>query len=266
MSEAALVDSVPSGPRRRPRKLLLGLLLPVALLAIWELSGWLELVDPRLLPPPGQLGETFRQELASGRLVEDLAASLRRDLIGFSIGSALGIAFGAAIGLSRLADRILGPWFNGLKQIALLAWIPLISIWFGFGETAKIVFITLAAFIPVALNTLEGVRSTSRQLIEVAETLKFSRWNFGRRLYLPSALPSIFTGIHLALIYSWLATIGAEYFMAVGPGIGGLIIAGRERFEMDKVMLGIVILGMVGYVINRLASVLEKYLFRWRDT
>jgi sulfonate transport system permease protein len=147
----------------------------------------------------------------------------------------------------------------------VLAWIPIISIWFGFAETAKIVFIAVAAFVPVALNTQEGVESASAQLVEVARALRFNRRQLFSRVFLPSAAPSILTGVHLALIYSWLATVAAEYFMTVGPGIGGLIIAGRERFQMDLVMLGVVILGLVGFALNHLASRFEARLLRWRD-
>jgi len=176
----------------------------------------------------------------------------------------LGLIAGVALGLSRIGDKLLMPTFNGVRQVAILAWIPLISVWFGVGEAAKIVFILLAALIPVVLNTYEGVRGASAQLIEVGRTLTLTRWQMITRLYLPSALPSIATGVHLALIYAWVASIGAEYFMTVGPGIGGLIIAGRERFQMDLVMLGIVILGLVGFLINRGASLIEARLLRWR--
>jgi sulfonate transport system permease protein len=147
------------------------------------------------------------------------------------------------------------PTFNGLRQIA---------IWFGVGEAAKIGFIMAAAFIPVVLNTYEGVRSASTQLVEAARALTFTRWQVATRLYLPSALPSIATGVHLAPICARIASIGSEHFTTVGPGIGGRIIAGRERFEMDLVMLGILILGGVGYPINRSASLLEAWLLRWQ--
>jgi len=117
----------------------------------------------------------------------------------------------------------------------------------------------------VAMNTQEGVGGASAQLLEVARTLRFNRRQLFVRVFLPSATPSILTGVHLALIYSWLATVAAEYFMTVGPGIGGLIIAGRERFQMDLVMLGVVILGVVGFSLNTGASLLEARLLRWRD-
>jgi sulfonate transport system permease protein len=241
-----------------------GAVLPLALLAVWELASRTGMVDPRILPPIEQVARTAIDQVMNQGLLGNLGASLLRDMIGFLLGTFAGLAVGTLLGLSRLADRLLMPSFNGLRQIAILAWIPLISMWFGVGEAAKVVFIMAAAFIPVVLNTHQGMHAASRQLVEVARTLTFTRWQVLTRLYLPSALPSIATGVHLALIYAWVASIGSEYFMAVGPGIGGLIIAGRERFEMDLVMLGILILGLVGYLINRAASSLEARLLRWR--
>lgn len=242
-----------------------GAVLPILLLAAWELTSHSGTVDPRILPPLELVAQTTFDQVVHEGLLRNLAASLLRDIAGFTLGSLLGIAIGTTLGLSRIADRLFMPSFNGLRQIAILAWIPLISIWFGVGEAAKIVFIMAAAFIPVVLNTHEGMRSASTQLIEVARTLTFTRWQLVTRLYLPSALPSIATGVHLALIYAWVASIGSEYFMTIGPGIGGLIIAGRERFQMDLVMLGILILGLVGFLINRGASAIEKRLLRWQQ-
>jgi len=242
-----------------------GAVLPILLLVAWELTSHSGTVDPRILPPLELVAQTAFDQVVHEGLLRNLAASLLRDIAGFTLGSLLGIAVGTTLGLSRIADRLFMPSFNGLRQIAILAWIPLISIWFGVGEAAKIVFIMAAAFIPVVLNTHEGIRSASTQLIEVARTLTFTRWQLVTRLYLPSALPSIATGVHLALIYAWVASIGSEYFMTIGPGIGGLIIAGRERFQMDLVMLGILILGLVGFLINRGASAIEKRLLRWQQ-
>jgi sulfonate transport system permease protein len=247
----------------RPVAICRGLALPLGLLLLWEVSSHSGLFNPQFLPPLEQVATTAWREWASGEMLSDLLISLRRDLSGFAIGTGFGVAVGLLLGLSPVFDRIFTPWFNGLKQIALLAWIPLISIWFGFDEAAKIVFVALAAAIPVILNTLEGIRLTSRKILEVGDVFKFNRRQLIALVYLPSALPSILTGLHLALIYSWLATIGAEYFMAAGQGIGGLVIAGRERFEMDLVLLGIVILGLVGFALDRLASWLEYRIVPW---
>jgi sulfonate transport system permease protein len=242
-----------------------GAVLPIILLTAWEFASRAHLVDPRIMPPPELVAQTAFDQVAHEGLLRNLAASLLRDMAGFTLGSLIGIVIGTLLGLSNIADRVFMPSFNGLRQIAILAWIPLISIWFGVGEAAKIVFIMAAALIPVVLNTHEGMRSASTQLVEVARTLTFTRWQLVTRLYLPSALPSIATGVHLALIYAWVASIGSEYFMTVGPGIGGLIIAGRERFQMDLVILGILILGLVGFLTNRAASAIEKRLLRWQQ-
>lgn len=241
-----------------------GITLPILLLLAWEISNRTGLSDPRFLPSLKDVVLTAKRELIDNDLSGDLAFSLMRNLTGFLIGAAIGIVFAAVVASSRIADRLVMPTFNGLKQVSLLAWIPLISVWFGFGEQAKIVFVALAAFIPIVLNTYDGMRAAPTDLLEVGRALKFNRRQRILRIYLPSAMPSIATGVHLGLIYSWLATVGAEYFLAVGPGIGGLVIAGRERFDMAMVMVGVIILGLVGFSLNRLAYSLESYLLRWR--
>ncbi|MRG57693.1 ABC transporter permease subunit [Phyllobacterium sp. SYP-B3895] len=248
----------------RVLKIRRGLTLPILLLILWEGSSRSGLVDPRFLPSLEDVFLTAKRELIDNNLFGELGFSLFRNIAGFLLGSALGVLFATLLALSRVADALITPTFNGLKQISLLAWIPLISIWFGFGEQAKIVFVALAAFIPVVLNTYEGMRNVPADLIEVGDALRFTPVQRMTRIFLPSALPSIATGVHLGLIYSWLATVGAEYFLAVGPGIGGLIIAGRERFDMALVMVGVIILGIVGFILNRLAAKVENYLLRWR--
>jgi sulfonate transport system permease protein len=249
---------------KRAVKIRRGLTLPVLLLALWEVSSHTGLVDARFLPSLEDVFLTANRELVDNNLFGELSFNLFRNIAGFFIGSVFGILVATLLALSRLADALITPTFNGLKQISLLAWIPLISIWFGFGEQAKIVFVAIAAFIPVVLNTYEGMRNAPRDLIEVGRALKFTPLQRITRIFLPSALPSIATGVHLGLIYSWLATVGAEYFLAVGPGVGGLIIAGRERFDMALVMVGVIILGLVGFILNRLAATVESYLLRWR--
>lgn len=249
---------------RRAIKIRRGLTIPLLLLIAWEVSSRTGLVDPRFLPSLEDVFLTAKRELIDNDLIGELGVSLFRNIAGFLIGSIIGVIFATLLAVSRIADALVTPSFNGLKQISLLAWIPLISIWFGFGEQAKIVFVAIAAFIPVVLNTYEGMRNAPRDLIEVGHALKFTPVQRITRIFLPSALPSIATGVHLGLIYSWLATVGAEYFLAIGRGVGSLIIAGREHFDMALVMVGVFILGSVGFALNRIAAAAEAYLLRWR--
>ncbi|MBV9655310.1 MAG: ABC transporter permease [Acetobacteraceae bacterium] len=246
------------------RRALRGAVLPMLLLAAWEGASRTGLADPRLLPSPEAVAAAAWHGATGGGLPGHLAISICRDLAGFALGAAAGLPFGFLLGLSRVARTLLGPGFDAVRQIAVFAWIPLIAMWFGIGETAKIVFIAIAAFAPVALNTAEGVRSASRDLLEVGAVFRFTRAQRIRRIFLPGALPSILTGVHLGLINAWLATIGAEYFMTAGSGIGGLVIEGRDRFDMAQVMLGVLLLATTGFAFNAIAAAGEKRLLRWR--
>jgi sulfonate transport system permease protein len=255
-ARAETADVVPSWLR--------GWLLPLALLALWDLLTRFKLVNGLLLARPAAVLSSFEEQLHDGNLLGQLGASLQRDLTGFTIGALAGLALGSVMGLSRLADRLVGPTFHAAKQVAIFAWIPLISVWFGIGEPAKVVFIALSAFYPVVVNTFEGIRSVGREQIEVARVFRFTQLQVFRKVVLPGALPSIFAGLHLGLIYSWLGTLGAEYLLSAGPGVGNLMIEGREQFQMAKVLLGVIVAGGVGYGLNVIATKLESNLLRWR--
>jgi sulfonate transport system permease protein len=241
-----------------------GLVAPLALLLLWEVVAHFELANVHVVVPPWRVVQTAFAHVADGSIFMDLAASLQRDFEGLVLGAFAGVVVGAVLGASRLVDRIVGPTFHAAKQVAVFAWIPLMSVWFGTGELAKVVFIALSAFYPVALNTEEGVRSIAREHLEVAKAFRFSRWSTVRTVLLPAAAPSIFAGLRLGLIYSWLGTIGAEYLLAPGRGIGNVMIAGRQRVAMDEVFLGIVVVGLVGVALDTLAGRLEARVLRWR--
>lgn len=240
------------------------LVLPILLVVAWELSTRFGLVNTRLLVRPSLVVARAWRELAEGGLLPQLGASLARDLGGAAIGSLFGVLAGSLMGVSRLGERVLGPSFHAAKQVAIFAWLPLMSVWLGTGETAKVVFIALAAFYPVALNTFEGIRSVSPQHVEVAKVFRYSPLQVFRRVVLPGAAPSIFTGIKVGLVYAWLGTIGAEYLLAAAPGVGNLMIEGRESFQMDKVLLGVILVGALGFAISALASRLEAKVLGWR--
>lgn len=240
-----------------------GFVLPVAAVALWWLAARLDLVNSALLVSPAKVLDTGWDYVASGRLWRALSASLARELTGFLIGTLGGLVLGALLGLSPLFNRLVGPSFNTFKQISLFAWIPLISVWFGLGDVAKVVFLSLAALVPVVVNTAGGIRSAPPALLEVARVYGFTRWQTTTEVVLPAALPAIFTGVYLALIYSWLATIGAEYLLVSGKGIGNTLIEGSEHFQMDLVLFGMVVIGSVGWAMNASARLLERRLARW---
>jgi len=241
-----------------------GFVVPLLALIAWELITHYKLANVRLLASPSAVLKSLLFQVREGELFPQLVASLQRDLLGFSLGAVAGLLLGSAMGVWRIADRLFGPSFDAAKQVAVFAWIPLISVWCGTGELAKVAFIALAAFYPVVVNAYDGIRSVSREHVEVARAFRFSRLQTFKRVALPAALPSIFSGLHLALIYAWLGTLGAEYLLAPAPGIGNLMIDGRESLAMDKVLLGVLIAGLVGFSLNAIAARAEAYFLRWR--
>ena len=258
-AELAAVQPLQPAERSRWR----GLVLPAAAVALWWALSSIDLVNSALLVSPGKVLATAIDQVVSARLWRALGASLAREATGFGIGTLLGLLLGALLGLSPLSNRIVGPSFNTFKQISLFAWIPLISVWFGLGDVAKVVFLSLAALVPVVVNTCDGIRTTPPALLEVARVYGYTRRQTVTQVVLPAALPSIFTGIYLALIYSWLATIGAEYLLVAGRGIGNTLIEGSEHFQMDLVIFGMFVIGLVGWSMNAAARAVERRLARW---
>ncbi|MBU9541226.1 ABC transporter permease [Burkholderia multivorans] len=235
-----------------------GLVLPLAAVAIWWAIASAHLINSGLLVSPADVLRTAWTQIASGALARALSASLAREACGFAIGATGGLLLGTALGLSRIATRIVGSSFDTFKQISLFAWIPLISVWFGLGDVAKVVFLSLAALLPVAAHTCDGIHAVPRAYVDVARALRYSRRQLVRHVILPAALPSIFTGLYLGLIYSWLATLGAEYLLVAGSGIGNTLIDGSEQFRMDLVLFGIIVVGATGWALNALARAIER--------
>ncbi|TJW77825.1 MAG: ABC transporter permease [Mesorhizobium sp.] len=240
------------------------LALPITLLTIWELLAHAGLADARFVPPLEAVVARGIAEFGDGGLGFNLLASLERDLIGFACGSVAGITLGLVIGFSRIIERLLGPVLLVHRQIALFAWVPLISMWFGGGEAGKVVFIALAAFQPALINTWQGVSGIPRSYRELADVLTFGWFDFAWIIAIPGALPQIFTGLHSALIYAWTATVGAELLLNIAPGLGGRMNEGQHLFHMDLLLLCILLLGGVGVVFNVVAGALEHRLLRWR--
>ncbi|KVW12718.1 taurine ABC transporter permease [Burkholderia cepacia] len=235
-----------------------GFVLPLVAFALWWAIASAHLVNSGLLVGPADVLRTAWVQATSGALGRALSASLAREACGFAIGAAGGLLLGTALGLSRLAARMVGPSFDTFKQISLFAWIPLISVWFGLGDVAKVVFLSLAALLPVAAHTCDGIHAVPRAYVDVARALRYSRFQLVRHVILPAALPSIFTGLYLGLIYSWLATLGAEYLLVAGSGIGNTLIDGSEQFRMDLVLFGIIVVGVTGWALNAIARAIER--------
>jgi len=239
-----------------------GWVIPAVALFCWWFVSRHVVAGHGMMTSPAQVLHTAIDQARSGALWRALSASLARELTGFTLGASLGLVLGALLGVSPFANRLIGPSFNAFKQVSLFAWIPLISVWFGLGDVAKVVFLSLAALVPVVAHTSDGIRAVSPALLDVARVFRYSKLQTVRQVVLPAALPSIFTGIYLALIYSWLATLGAEYLLVAGSGIGNTLVDGSEQFRMDLVVFGVIVIGITGWALNALARAIQQRWFR----
>jgi sulfonate transport system permease protein len=231
-----------------------GAVLPILLVSIWAGTVHFGLLDVRLWSSPELVLAGGWAALRDGSLAAALMASLKRDLFGFALGAGVGLPLGLLLARVRLADRLLSPTLNATRQIALFAWVPFLSLWLGNGEQGRVAFIALAAFFPVLLNTHLGATRVETRYLEVARVLCLRPHRMLLKVILPSALPAILTGLRLGLIYAWLATIGAEYMFATTTGVGSMMMDARDLFRMDLVILGMIVIGGVGFALNALLS------------
>lgn len=241
----------------------LGLFVPAALLIAWSVASERELVPPQILPAPGAVWATLVDLVRTGDLPLNVAISLGRVLGGFVAGSAVGLLLGVGMGLSRRVEDYLHPTFKALSQVPVLAWVPLLMMIVGIGESLKLILIAQATVVPVALNTLKGVRGVPRAFFEVARVYRFTRAQLLRKVVFPSAVPSIFVGIRYGLTQAWLALVTVE-LLASSEGLGYLIVWGRQLFQLDLVLASILVVGIVGLLFDTGLGKIEARLLHWR--
>lgn len=242
-----------------------GWAIPLVLLLLWTVVSERHWVDHALLPPPRDVWNVFMESWQSKELFENIAYSLARNITGFVAGGVIGAVLGLLLGLNLWADRFLSPTLNAIKHVAVFAWIPLMIMWFGNGELSKIIFIALVVFYPVFFNTYDGVKNVSEKNKEVAKIFQLGAWGTFFKVILPSAAPSIFAGLNIALVFSWVATIGAEYFFVAAPGVVNPILDGQNLFKMEIVLYGMAIIALVGLAFSKAAHYFENYNLRWRQ-
>jgi sulfonate transport system permease protein len=247
---------------RRVGALLPGVMVPAGLLVAWDLSARLGWLPEQILPPPSEVFGALRDTIDDGTLLSSALTSLRRVAEGFLAGSLVGLAFGFVTGASAWAQALLAPLFLALSQVPTLGWVPILILFVGIDETLKIMVIGLAAFIPVALNTAQGVRDVPRAYLELGRVLSFGPWSKFRSIILPSAVPSIFTGLREGLANSWQTLVAVE-LIASFEGLGYLMAYGRQLFQLELVLAAMIVVGLIGLVIHASLTWLESRLQRW---
>lgn len=239
-------------------------IVPILILVFWQVAaqtGWLQ---SRVLPAPLDVAKAFYQLGASGELWTHVKVSAGRALIGLLIGGGLGLLLGLLNGSSRIAATLLDSTLQMVRNIPALALIPLVILWFGIDETAKLFLVSVGVFFPMYINTFHGIRSVDPQLIEMGKSYGLSRWQLYRDIILPGALPSILVGLRFSLGLVWVLLIVAETISAQS-GIGYMTMNAREFLQTDIVLVGILLYALLGKLADVLAQLLERFWLRWHS-
>lgn len=263
----------------RALALVRSIIVPVVLLAAWEGVSRVGWVTPLILPPPSQVALRWWQYLApaeayaaagvsplrwlfSGELPQDAATSLFRILVGFGVGAGLALPLGLFMGSRPLVYDLFNPVLQLLRPIPPIAYIPLAILWFGLGNPPAFFLISLGAFFPVLMNTIAGVRSVDTIYLRAARNLGAGEWTLFWRIMIPAAMPYILTGIRVGIGVAFIVVIVAE-MIAVNAGLGYRILEAREYFWSDKVIAGMITIGLCGLGIDFGMSRLNGWLLRW---
>ena len=274
---------------REPRSLarylkpLLGLVLPVAIAALWELLVWLGttgqhgipgwlwnwltwigLPNGRLVPPPSRIWATLVELAANGELQRHVAVTVGRVAAGFVCGVAAGTLLGAITGYSALMRRLLDPTLQALRSIPSIAWVPLFILWLGIFETSKITLIAVGVFFPVYLGVMGAVLSVDRKIVEVGRIFRLSGAAMVRRILLPAVLPAYVLALRSGLGLGWMFVVAAE-LLGASEGLGYLLVDGQQLGKPAQIVAAIVVFAVIGKTTDWLLSLAAAPFLRWED-
>ena len=256
-------SSTRRGLDRRGTRAAVGLLLPLLLLALWQWVTSTGIVASYQLPSPASVWDAAVDLAERNLLGPYVAISTQRVLIGFAIGSAIGLLLGAVVGLSRLGDALLAPTLGAIRAVPSLAWVPLLILWMKIGEDSKITLIAIGAFFPVYTTVAAALRHVDRHLVEVGRAYGLRGVRLFSSVQLPAVLPSVVSGLRLALAQSWLFLVAAE-LIASSMGLGFLLVDSGNNGRVDRIILAIILLALLGKLTDSLIGLAEKYLLkRW---
>jgi sulfonate transport system permease protein len=262
-SPAPRRSGAPGAPA--PRRLaLLGVLVPAAVLAAWVLATTVGGVPSYRLPSPADVVRAGVDLAATGQLGLYVAISVQRVLIGFVVGSVIGLVVGAVVGLSRVGEALLAPSIAAVRAVPSLAWVPLLILYLGIGEDSKVTLIAIGAAFPVFTTVAGSLRHVDPQLVEAGRAYGLRRVSLFTRVQLPAVLPSLVSGLRLALAQAWLFLVAAE-LIASSMGLGFLLTESQSNGRVDRIFLAIVLLALLGTLSDTVLNVVQRVaLRRWR--
>ena len=245
------------------------LLLLLALLLLWQIVTWLRFYPAFIIPPPGSVLDRFAEVVADGTLLRHSLVTLQAVLAGLAAGVIVGVALGYLVARSTLLEDTLAPLIVGLQSTPIVAWAPLLVIWFGSGLTSKAVTSALIVFFPTLVNTVVGLRNVAPALRDLLRVQRATRWQTLTVLEIPAALPVLLAGLKIS---ATLAVIGAVVgeFVSADAGLGYLITLARSRYDTALVLVAVVALALMARALYGAVALLERWLLAWqrqgRDT
>jgi sulfonate transport system permease protein len=242
----------------------IGLILPAAIVAVWQVAASLQWIEPVFLPAPRKVVEAFWLMLTKQDLFFDFLASITIVAQAVVYGSVAAVELGTATGLSSAFERFLGPTVNTVRHIPSIAWLPLIVLWLGIGAPAKVLVIAKSVFFPLFLNTLQGIRSVEKQYVELGQVLLLTRRQMIFKLILPSAMPSIMVSLRYVAGLAWAMVVVAEGLSGL-EGLGFLIFRAQGLLLTDQLLVCMVVIGIIGFVIDRQMYSLQRWILRWQQ-
>jgi sulfonate transport system permease protein len=238
-----------------------GALLPIVILVVWQVVTATGIASTSQLPSPEMVWEAAVDLAQRGLLWQYIAISTQRVVIGFLIGAVLGLALGAVVGLSRFADILLAPTLGAIRAVPSLAWVPLLILWFKIGEESKIILITIGAFFPVYTTVAAALRHVDRQLVEAGRAFGYRGVRLFVTVQLPAVIPSVASGLRLALAQAWLFLVAAE-LIAASMGLGFLLSDSGNNGRIDRIFLAIILLAVLGKLTDSLLGLFERWAMR----
>lgn len=241
-----------------------GFIIPILLIIAWQYASTQGASQAYAFVPLQQVASAFIQLIHNNELWLNTIGSLKRTFLGLFLGTLAGLILGASLALSKTLNAIISPLFHSLRQVPLLGLTPLIGLWLGSGEVAKIFIISLAAFYPLVINTFEGISKTEIKYQELAILYGFSTLAGFWKIRLPQALPNILTGLMLAVPFTWITTIGSELLFNAGAGLGNLMMQAEVGAQMDIILICALVVTVSGILMTAAVRQLNKVLLRWR--
>lgn len=241
-----------------------GVISVILLISAWEILVRIGVIDTFLIPEPSQIALTVIKVVSSGEIFSHILASLKRIAAGFLFASLLGLTLGFLLGRDQRVAEYIIPVIELFRPIPPIAWIPIALIWFGLGDGSAYFIVFLGSFFPIFVNTLHASKNVPQLYINAGQSLGMNKARLFREVIIPHSIPQVITGMRIAIGFAWMTVIAAELIGATS-GLGYFIELNRTNLRTDRIIVGMLIIGLVGFLINYFAQLIENKLTPWRE-